>query len=306
MADVSSEEEKEPDEPMTDAPSDDEDVVEIWEPIIWNEMVGDFTVSYVKEVGPEEPKKPRVREYDIPREPIHNMKDVPKGWSPLDDDIDPSNVDAQIQRCEERISENIMPSIFKGRLKLLKKRRRKERELIESEPKGLSWNVVQRLQELKGIKKFLQAESDPYNHLSSVKAVMKAYSKRFLHWNHGLVTYWHEGTMLCSPRPRDIEVLKLLVSEEEYKTGLWVEGGSSHPSRLPGNVPPGPVKMNAARGNQYRFYPRTNIRNTGPDNGGVGVVSASSALCFQPEDATGPFQIKMNMRLKTPLVDQFS
>lgn len=89
--------------------------------------------------------------------------------------------------------------------------------------------MVQRLQELKGIKKFLQAESDPYNHLSSVKAVMKAYSKRFLHWNHGLVTYWHEGTMLCSPRPRDIEVLKLLVSEEEYKTGLWVEGGSSHP-----------------------------------------------------------------------------
>lgn len=38
-----------------------------------------------------------------------------------------SNVDAQIQRCEERISKNIMPSILKGRLKLLKKRRRKER-----------------------------------------------------------------------------------------------------------------------------------------------------------------------------------
>lgn len=94
MADVSSEEEKEPDEPVTDAPSDDEDVVEIWEPIIWNEMVDDFTVSYVKEVGPEEPKKRRVREYDIPRQPIHNMKDVPKGWSPLDNDIDPKQIKA--------------------------------------------------------------------------------------------------------------------------------------------------------------------------------------------------------------------
>lgn len=51
-------------------------------------------------------------------EPLTNPKDLPCGWNMNEPDLDPKDLEAQIKRCQERIEDNIMPHLFRARLKV--------------------------------------------------------------------------------------------------------------------------------------------------------------------------------------------
>lgn len=59
--------------------------------------------------------------------PVYDWTKLPEGWSHLEPDLDDCDVDAQVERCKERIQDGYMPHIFKDRLETLlgaQKRRR--------------------------------------------------------------------------------------------------------------------------------------------------------------------------------------
>jgi hypothetical protein len=69
--------------------------------------------------------------------------------------------------------------------------------MIAAEPvltwKGLTWEVVQRLDSLEGIEQWLVDRKDDLKLLETVAAIKKAYRSGTLAWNDVLVTYWSHG-----------------------------------------------------------------------------------------------------------------
>ncbi|KAJ5761433.1 hypothetical protein N7533_003472 [Penicillium manginii] len=252
-----------------------------------HQVLEDFKVSYVGTLRFDEPEIFPKGKWKVPKKPIHDITKVPKGWSPIDYGIDPSDTDALIKRCRERIAENVMPHIFEKDLKSLLERKAKEDKLHASEPEGVSFNAAKRIKQLNEIKKWLEGNGDEFNYLPTVKAITKAYKKKELDWNLGLVTYWIDGKPICQPRVHDMQAVAIITQDPKFKEGFWVEG-----SRLAGPLPPGPDNLNALAGNHYRLYPKVD------NNQGTGIRANGSALCYEPTAAEGPFQVKMNMRLK--------
>lgn len=147
-------------------------------------------------------------------------------------------------RCKERVQDNILVQRFDAKLETLQEEKTHQEsetdyqvpfntenklkminEIIGSEPAGLSWPVVQRLQGLIRIEmKLLQ--NGKYNKLATVQAIMQAYRSGKLEWNPRLVTYlWATNKgQLCQPRPLNWaefrEVQKLHLDE----TNFWIEG----------------------------------------------------------------------------------
>ena len=74
------------------------------------------------------------------------------------------------------------------------------RELIEENP-GLDWKVIQRIETLKEIDKWLEEDGDKSKLRGNVKAVTDAYKAKKLEWTPGLVTYWSKGVQVSQPRP---------------------------------------------------------------------------------------------------------
>lgn len=100
------------------------------------------------------------------------------------------------------------------------------REMVNSEPHGLSWEVIQRLDCLKQIQKNLEEEEGIDNNLSNVKAIITAYRSKELTWNEDLVTYWSKGKIIAGPQKLDMKDLYALSAKHGPK-GFWVEGVSS-------------------------------------------------------------------------------
>lgn len=71
--------------------------------------------------GPERPhsRPQRQRWTNSDKQSLNDWALLPKGWNIDEPDLDPHDLGAQIQRCKERIEDNIMPYIFKIRLKVL-------------------------------------------------------------------------------------------------------------------------------------------------------------------------------------------
>ncbi|KAI2681057.1 hypothetical protein DTO027I6_7144 [Penicillium roqueforti] len=84
--------------------------------------------------------------------PITDPSMLPKGWSSSETDLAEDDVDGQIERCYRRIDEGIMPDIFRDRLQMYQNIKLRQTDMISSEPRGLSWEVVQRLDCLKKVK----------------------------------------------------------------------------------------------------------------------------------------------------------
>lgn len=88
-----------------------------------------------KETQSEKPSKPKApqRPARQPRwthggdKPLVDWDKLPKGWNPNEPDLAPTDFDAQIERCRERIADNIMPHIFQEKLRVLTNAK-KERE----------------------------------------------------------------------------------------------------------------------------------------------------------------------------------
>lgn len=65
--------------------------------------------------------------------------------------------------------------------------------MIQSEVPGLSLNVAKRIKQLNRIGMWLEGNKDEYNLLPTIKAINKAYRKKELVWNLGLVLEYKLG-----------------------------------------------------------------------------------------------------------------
>ncbi|CAG8143060.1 unnamed protein product [Penicillium nalgiovense] len=110
-------------------------------------------------------------------EPITDPALVPEGWNADELDLDVNGIDSQIKRCVERISDSILPDFFKFRLSQYERRRAARDEMVHSEPTGLGWDIVRRLNHLKEIETHLNANRDPDNQLPNVKLSSKLTGK---------------------------------------------------------------------------------------------------------------------------------
>ncbi|KAJ5779239.1 hypothetical protein N7457_006959 [Penicillium paradoxum] len=171
------------------------------------------------------PNQQKPRTWSTDKAPITDPSQLPEGWSVNELDLDPSDTDAQIARCQKRIAEGIMPQIFEDRLKKFSKIKEEKMAMVKSEPDGLSWEVVQRLDCLKKIQDSLEQE-DPGNNLPNVRGIIAAYRTQQLTWNENFVTYWSNGNLLAGPRQLDMKELYGLSAKHGPK-GFWVEGVSS-------------------------------------------------------------------------------
>lgn len=96
--------------------------------------------------------------------------------------------------------------------------------MINSEPKNLSWEVVQRLDALKQIQAHLEKE-DKHEHLSTVKAIIDAYRSGQLSLDGtGMVTFWSYGKLIAGPK--DLEFNELYALNAKHgPNGFWLERG---------------------------------------------------------------------------------
>jgi hypothetical protein len=159
-------------------------------------------------------------------EPITNIEDVPEGWNANEPDLDYDDVDAQIDRCFERLEDGIMPRVFEIRLDSLLAARNARNAMIDSEPTGLSYEIVQRLHALKLIKDHLETKGDPDVQLPNVRALLKAYRAGELKWSEGMVTYWSNGLQLNTPTKFNRELHEQMTLENDATKSWWVEGVS--------------------------------------------------------------------------------
>ncbi|CAG8182927.1 unnamed protein product [Penicillium nalgiovense] len=109
--------------------------------------------------------------------------------------------------------------------------------MVHSEPTGLGWDIVRRLNHLKEIETHLNANWDPDNQLPNAKALIKAYREEKLGWSRGWVSYWSNGVQLNKPQEFDAEFHKNLAEQHDTTKAWWVEGfpvDIAADSQLPG------------------------------------------------------------------------
>ncbi|KAF4766475.1 hypothetical protein N7455_005476 [Penicillium solitum] len=156
-------------------------------------------------------------------EPINDPTQLPKGWTASETDLAHDDVDGQITRCLRRIDENIMPDIFEDRLKMYQQMKKEQTDMIKSEPDGLSWEVVQRLDSLKKIQASFDELGNDNGNTPNVKAIMAAYRSGDLVWDANSVTYWAHGKLMASAKQMDMDEF-LAFSKKYGPHGVWVEG----------------------------------------------------------------------------------
>ncbi|KAJ5587858.1 uncharacterized protein N7459_003623 [Penicillium hispanicum] len=144
----------------------------------------DLEKSYVDEIpipdsGHSElgPRNPRWQHKG--KKPLIDVDKLPEGWNAREPDLDEEDIEGQIERCEERIADNIMPHSFTHKLKMYQARRALRDKTAVGEPAGLGWPVYQRLDNLKQTQTQLENDGDKYEQLPNIKAIIEAYrSKR--------------------------------------------------------------------------------------------------------------------------------
>ncbi|KAJ5726125.1 uncharacterized protein N7483_007482 [Penicillium malachiteum] len=210
----------------------------------------DLEKSYVKEVKEfekiveneleleedesEQPQR-RPRWKHQGKEPLTDIsKLIEMEWDAREPDLDPADLKAQIDRCKERIDDNIVPSFFEDRLKLLEAENSEILEIQKSEKgvHGLSMDVLTRIAQLRETKAALENNGGgSTNQLPNVDAILAAYRNKSLDWT-GLVTYWSEGKQLCQPRLFDWDEFEAINDTYNGSKSFWVEGFSDLSPRL--------------------------------------------------------------------------
>ncbi|CAG7934939.1 unnamed protein product [Penicillium nalgiovense] len=176
------------------------------------------------------PQMPKKQKWPKVNGVVREREDAPQGWNPEEPDLMPDDLESQIARCLERITENIMPHVYQHKLAELMAKQAERNTLIATEP-GLSWPVVQRLDNLKFTLDWLIAENDQYKMVDTVKAIIAQYRSGELDWHPEFVTYWHAGVQLCLPRPFHWEEYRSIHDKCEGHEGFWVEDFDSMPTR---------------------------------------------------------------------------
>jgi hypothetical protein len=159
-------------------------------------------------------------------DPLTNPAELPKGWNTREPDLLDDEIDEQIERCHERIADNIYPEVFKIRLNVYLERKKRRDDMIASEPAGLDWQTVQRLDSLKAIEKSIIESDvgDEHGQLPNIRALMKAYSIQDMMFIRGMMSYWTNGVQVGSPQPWDHKRHETLLAAHETHRGFWVEG----------------------------------------------------------------------------------
>ncbi|KAJ6161823.1 hypothetical protein N7485_010053 [Penicillium canescens] len=160
-----------------------------------------------------------------PKKPVPKKEKITK-------DLDKSDIDAQIERCRERIKAKIMPSIFETRLKGYLNRKEERDIMMNDEAEDLSWKVVQRLDDLENIRSWLEKGNDDDDQISNVKALIQAYTVGDLDWNAGL------------------EEFLAISAKHKGHIGFWVEGGPKVGQILLKEIKPSTGTSNGSKGDQ--------------------------------------------------------
>ncbi|KAJ5794605.1 hypothetical protein N7457_001204 [Penicillium paradoxum] len=167
-------------------------------------LLADIKIDYSKTKSKTKAAKmPEKQIWGKVSAPIADREKAPRGWNPEEPDLMPEKVldlDAQIKRCQERIKDNIMPHIYKSNLNDFLKEKKERDEKMAAEP-GLSWPVVQRLEDLNLTLKALEKEEIGRDMFDTARAIIAEYRSGKMEWYEDLVTYWHGGVKLCEPRP---------------------------------------------------------------------------------------------------------
>ncbi|KAJ5690928.1 hypothetical protein N7488_012495 [Penicillium malachiteum] len=156
--------------------------------------------------------------------PMNDRSKVPPGWNDKEPDLDPEDYDAQIQRCDERIREGIMPLIFEWKKEDFQNLKAHRDKLFEGLD-GYSRDTAQRIICLEKMVEDLQKpDEDYFEQISNAWAILEAYRSRKLEWIEGLVTYWSKGKQISEPRPFVMQEFTLINLEHEGDKSFWVEG----------------------------------------------------------------------------------
>ncbi|CAG8230998.1 unnamed protein product [Penicillium salamii] len=170
-------------------------------------------------------RPPRQQRWKNPnKKPITEWANAPKGWNPSEPDLDDRDIDAQIERCYERIKDNILPDLFQKRLDRYLGYRAARQKIEDAAPKGHDFEVAQRLHHLSGIQNMLQTEGDPDGQLPNVRALLKAFRAGELKVERGMVTYWSNGVRLNEPTKFNRELHERMLRENDSTHSFWVEG----------------------------------------------------------------------------------
>ncbi|KAJ5651766.1 hypothetical protein N7507_009192 [Penicillium longicatenatum] len=175
--------------------------------------------------GPQKlnPRPQRQRWTHPGKQPLNDWTQLPQGWSIDEPDLDPLDLGAQIQRCKERIEDNIMPYIFKIRLKVLEDAKASRGLIIAPyQGQGLSWDVIQRLESLKALREELTANGDVFEELPNVESIIKAYESGDLELD-GKITYWSHGRVVHRSNSFDWDEFKWANRMHQGYKGFWVE-----------------------------------------------------------------------------------
>ncbi|KAJ5901553.1 hypothetical protein N7495_002081 [Penicillium taxi] len=145
-------------------------------------------------------------------EPLNDWTKLPPGWTNLERDLDPQDLEAQIQRCHERIEENMMTYIFENRLKYAPYKDLK-----------LPWSVIKRIKILDSIHEMTKKDGDPLEEISNIQAIIEAYKSETIKLD-GLVTYWSHGKLVGGPKEFTVEEFREVNRANKGHKGFWVEG----------------------------------------------------------------------------------
>ncbi|KAJ5917957.1 hypothetical protein N7454_010332 [Penicillium verhagenii] len=160
---------------------------------------------------------------------LNDWNQLPKGWNYDEPDLDPQDIEAQIQRCKDRIEDNIMPYLFSIRLKVFEEAKINRDALVAPyQGKGLSWSLIQRLECLKGLKEDLLANGDAFEELPNVESIIAAYESGDLKLD-GQITYWSYGKFIHRSNTFDWNEFKTVNRIHQGFKGFWVEGRGEEP-----------------------------------------------------------------------------
>ncbi|KGO76962.1 hypothetical protein PITC_003830 [Penicillium italicum] len=211
-------------------------------------LAADLNVDYSKKRKKLRTQMPKRQKWPKVKDVITERENAPEGWNPEEPDLMADDYESQIERCLERISENIMPHVYQHKMNEFMAKQAERDALMAAEP-GLSWPVVQRLEDLKFTLTWLLGENDVHKMVDTVKAIIAQYRSGELDWTPDFVTFWHAGVQLCLPRPFNWDEYRYVHDKYQGHEGFWVEGilgpapGLSKASmvRLSIRIPHGPA-----------------------------------------------------------------
>ncbi|KAJ5640187.1 uncharacterized protein N7484_008049 [Penicillium longicatenatum] len=186
----------------------------------------------LKNPTPQNTKRPR-KAWGPFDPPITKHAQIPEGWNPTEYDIDEQDVEANILRNIERITEGILPAFFEARLERYREMKRVQDMMVALEP-DLPWVVIIRLETLGMMEERMIRDGDKSDHLVNVRAIMKAYRDRSLTWDPPKVTYWANGKLYKGPE--ELTTTKM--------NGYWRELGCPKSWFVEGWEGPEPASMN--------------------------------------------------------------